>query len=416
MQIDAVMTIDERRKYLYGMQQRYRPANKTVRQSLLDEMEEVTHLHRKSLIRLMGGSLQRQPRREQRGRSYTAEVDDALRLVAESYDYLCAERLTPSLVTMVEHLATHHEIQPSLALLEQLSRISVSTVQRISQRIGQDQRRQPRRPPGSANAVSKEIPMGRIAWDEKQPGHFEIDLTHHCGPSASGDFMHTLQMIDVTTGWSERAATLGRGFLVMRDAFRRILARIPMKVLELHPDNGSEFLNWNMLRFWKDVFPGVQFSRSFPYHKNDNRFVEQKNSSLVRAYLGYDRLESVAQVQAVNQLYDKLWVYNNLFQPVMRLKEKVLVPSPDHPDRPRIKRVYDEAQTPFDRLCETDAIQPARRQALLRLRDQTNPRQLRKEIYALIDQLFTLAPACPGDYEDVALTLFVPLHADEALA
>jgi hypothetical protein len=92
------------------------------------------------------------------------------------------------------------------------------------------------------------------------------------------------------------------------------------------------------------------------------------------------------------------------------------VPSPDRPDRPRIKRVYDEAKTPFDRLCETDAIQPPRRQALLRLRDETNPRQLRKEIYALIDQLFTLAPVCPGDYGAVALTLFVPLHADEALA
>jgi hypothetical protein len=416
MPIDAVMTTDERRKYLYGMQQRYQRGDKAARKSLLDEMEEVTHLHRKSLIRLMGDSLERQPRRDQRGRSYAAEVDDALRLVAESYDYLCAERLTPDLVTMVEQLAAHHEIQPSLALLEQLSRISVSTVQRILKRIGQDQRRRPRRPPGSANAASIGIPMRRIAWDEKQPGHFEIDLTHHCGPSASGDFLHTLQMIDVTTGWSERAATLGRSFLVMRDAFQRIQARIPIPVLELHPDNGSEFLNWNMLRFWKDVFPGVQFSRSFPYHKNDNRFVEQKNSSLVRAYLGYDRLDSVAQVQVVNQLYDNLWVYNNLFQPVMRLKEKVLVPSPDHPDRPHIKRIYDTAKTPFDRLCETDAIQPARRQALLRLRDQTNPRQLRKEIYALIDHLFTLAPACPGEYEDVARTLFMPLPADEALA
>jgi hypothetical protein len=414
--MDAVMTIDERRKYLYGRQQHYKQGDRATRQGLLDEMEEVTQLHRKSLVRLMGGSLERQPRREQRGRTYSAEVDDALRVVAESYDYLCAERLTPDLVTMVEHLATHGEIQPSLGLLEQLSRISVSTVQRILQRIGQDQRRRPRRPPGSANAVSKDIPMRRIAWDEKQPGHFEIDLTHHCGPSASGDFMCTLQMIDVATGWSERAATLGRSFLVMRDAFLRIQTRIPIPVLELHPDNGSEFLNWNMLHFWKGVFPEVQFSRSFPYHKNDNRFVEQKNSSLVRQYLGYERLDSIAHVQAVNQLYDKLWIYNNLFQPVMRLKEKVLVPSPEHPDRPHIKRVYDEAKTPFDRLCKTDAIPPACRQALERLRAQTNPRQLRKEIYALIDHIFTLASARSGEYEDVALTLFMPLYANEALA
>ena len=416
MPIDAVMTTDERRKYLYQMQVRYRQGDRAERQELLDEMEEVTHMHRKSLTRLMGGSLERQPRREQRGRSYTAEVDDALRLVAESFDYLCAERLTPNLVTMVQQLAAHGEICPSPALLEQFERISVSTVQRILKRVGQDQPRRTRRPPGSSNAVSRVVPVGRIAWDEKQPGHFEIDMTHHCGPIASGDFMHTLQMVDALSGWSERVATLGRSAMVMQDAFRRIQARIPIPVLELHPDNGSEFLNWNMLRFWRAVFPGVQFSRSFPYHKNGNRFVEQKNSSLVRAYLGYDRLDSVAQVNAVNQLYDKLWLYNNLFQPVMRLKEKVLVPSVERPDHPHIKRVHDQAKTPFDRLLETGTISPAYRQALLCLRDRTNPRQLKEEIYALIDHLFALPPACPGEYEDVALTLFVPLNEIEALA
>jgi len=179
----------------------------------------------------MGGSLARQPRREQRSRSYTAEVDDALRLVAESFDYLCAERLTPNLVTMIQQLAAHGEICPSPALLEQLDRISISTVQRILKRVGQDQPRRARRPPGSSNAVSRAVPVRRIAWDEKQAGHFEIDLTHHCGPSASGDFMHTLQMVDVRTGWSERAAMLGRSFMVMQDAFQRIQARLPIQVL-----------------------------------------------------------------------------------------------------------------------------------------------------------------------------------------
>lgn len=416
MPIDAVMTIDERRKYLYQMQQRYAKCDRAERQGLLDEMEEITSMHRKSLTRLMGGSLERQPRREQRGRSYTAEVDDALRLVAESYDYLCAERVTPNLVTMVQQLAAHGEMHPSPTLLEQLGRISISTVQRILKRVGQDQRRRPRRPPGSANAVAREVAVKRIAWDESQAGHFEIDMTHHCGASASGDFMHTLQMVDVLSGWSERAATLGRSCMVMQDAFKRIQARIPIPVLELHPDNGSEFLNWNMLRFWRAVFPGVQFSRSFPYHKNDNRFVEQKNSSLVRAYLGYDRLDSVAQVNAVNLLYDKLWLYNNLFQPVMRLKEKVLVPSADHPERSHIKRIHDQAKTPFDRLLETGTITPDYRQTLLRLRDRTNPRQLKEEIYALRDHVFTLPPARSGEYEDVALTLFVPLNEIEALA
>ena len=152
-----------------------------------------------------------------------------------------------------------------------------------------------------------------------------MDTVFHCGPSASGEFICTVQMIDVATGWSERVAVLGRSYLVMEDAFRRMLARLPFPILEMHPDNGSEFMNHHLLRFWKELVAGVELSRSRPYQKDDNRFVEQKNRSLVRDYLGYDRLDTVAQTWAANQFYDKMWVYYNLFQPVMRLEEKDLL-------------------------------------------------------------------------------------------
>ena len=164
--------------------------------------------------------------------------------------------------------------------------------------------------------------MKRIPWHQQEPGHFEVDLVHHCGSSASGEYVHTIQIIDVATAWSERVAVMGRSYLVMKDGFRRILARLPFPVHEIHPDNGSEFFNHHMLRFWHGLKPKPELSRSRPYHKNDNRFVEQKNSTLVRAFLGYDRLDTVAHTLAVNQLYDKMWVYYNLFQPLMRLSEK----------------------------------------------------------------------------------------------
>jgi hypothetical protein len=308
---------------------------------------------------------------------------------------------------MARQLAQFGEMRITATLLEQLERVSISTVRRVLKRIGQDQRRRRRRPPGTANAVAREIPAGRIDWDEKQPGHFEVDLVHHCGPVASGDYMHTLQIIDVATGWSERVAALGRSSRVMQDAFGRLQTRLPLPILELHPDNGSEFLNWNLVRFWEKVFQGLHISRSFPYHKNDNRFVEQKNSSLVRHYLGHERLDSVAQINLANQIYDKLWLYNNFFQPVMRLQEKTSIPSEG---RTIVRRRYDTAQTPFDRLCQTDAIPAELREQLSRERDQTNPRQLRKEIYDLIDRIFELPNAQPGEFEDVALTLFIPLR------
>ena len=150
---------------------------------------------------------------------------------------------------------------------------------------------------------------------------------------------------------------------------------------------------------------GIQLSRSRPYQKNDNRIVEQKNSSLVRSYLGYDRLDGVAQTLALNQLYDKMWVYYNLFQPVMRMQEKTYVPQ-QNTQSAHTKRRYDVARTPFDRLCETDAILPEHKAQLDALRRQVNPRQLRRDIYASIDDLFALPGAQPDTVENVYETLW----------
>lgn len=397
------MNIDERRKYLRRMKKRYVQAGRKEQGRLLDEMEAVTELHRKSLIRLINGGLERQPRQGQRGRTYGSEVSYALSVIAESFDYLCAERLTPNLVWMANHLATHGEMVVSPPLLEKLDQISISTTQRILGRIPRDKPRLPRKGPQRTRKLTQGIPMRRIPWNEQQPGHCETDLVHHCGPSASGEYMCTVQVIDIATGWSELRAVLGRSYLVMEDAFRYILARLPFLILELHPDNGSEFFNHHMLRFWKDIVKGVRLSRSRPYHKNDNRFVEQKNSSIVRAYLGDDRLDTVAQTIAVNQLYDKVWVYYNLLQPVMRLAEKIVTPVEGQ--LARVKRRYDQARTPFDRLCETTAITQGRREQLEALRDRTNPRQLRQEIYDQIEYIFSLPNAVPGQTENVYLTL-----------
>src|SRR4030042_4902441 len=145
-------------------------------------------------------------------------------------------------------------------------------------------------------------------------------------------------MVDVATAWSERAAVLGRSYLAMRDGFSRILSRLPFSVLEFHPENGSEFFNQHLLRFWHGLTPQPHISRSRPYNKNDNRFVEQKNATLVRSYLGYDRLDTVAQALAVNELYDKMWLYYNFFQPVMRLAEKTWIRDEGQPSR--VKRRF----------------------------------------------------------------------------
>jgi hypothetical protein len=404
MSIDEKMTINERHKYLRMMQKRYRKASLKEKNKLLGEMQEIIAYHRKSLIRLMNSNLTRKPRRKQRGRTYGADVAYALSVIAESLDHICAERLKPNLVWIAQHLQRHGELEISPSLLEQLGKISVSTIRRILQRRPRDRPRLSRKRPERANRLTREIPARRIPWQEKEPGHFETDLVHHCGISPSGHYTYTLQIIDVATSWSERVAVLGRSYLVMQDAFKRILARLPFPVLEIHPDNGNEFLNHLLVKFWKDAVTGVQLSRSRAWERNDNRFVEQKNDTWVRAYIGYDRLDTVEHTNLLNQIYDNMWLYHNFFQPVMRLEEKII--QPRQGQFAHIKRRFDDAQTPFDRLCATGVLTPDREAQLKALREITNPRQLREEIYGLIDQLFTLPRAAPGSTQDVYETLF----------
>ena len=380
------MTVDERRKCLKRMQGRYLAASRGERSRLLDELAELTGLHRYSVVRLLkGASLERQPRRVQRGREYGAAVDDALRVIWESLDYICAERLTPALVSTAEQLARHGELTVTDDLLGQLSRISVASVQRRLTRLGQDTMRLPRRGPDRANKVAREIPMRRIPWDTTGPGHFEVDLVHHSGPRSDGEFVHTLQMVDVATGWSERVAILGRSQRAMEEGTRLILARLPFPVKELHPDNGPEFLNHHLVRIWGEAITGLTLSRSRPYQKNDNRFVEQKNDTLVRAYLGQARLDTAEQCAALNTLYDQMWVYYNLCQPVLHLIEKT-------PDGVRTRRRWDHATTPFARLLATDALDPNVRERLERLYAETNPRALRHTIQAGLNALLYPRP------------------------
>jgi hypothetical protein len=404
MPYEDKMTVNERRKYLERMKKRYEQADRKGKGRLLTEMERYTGMHRQSLIRLMNGALQRKRRCRERGRVYGPEVDDALRVIDESRDAICAERLQPTMAEMARHLARHGELEVSAALLDQLERISISTVRRRLSRLRQHEYRLPQRVGRKPNKALQEVPMVRIPWDEQVPGHFEVDLVHHGGPSSSGDYVYSLQMIDVATGWSERAAVLGRSYVVMQDAFQYLLTHVPFPVLELHPDNDSAFFNQHMCRFWGHKATGLHLSRSRPYHKNDNRFVEQKNATLVRAYLGDARLDTVAHTWAINHLYERMWRYYNFFQPVLRLKEKIVIPGTDGQPA-HIKKKYDEAHTPFERLVTAKVLTPQRQVLLSTLYDQTNPRQLRLEIYDYIDYILALPGAAPGLSQNVYLTL-----------
>ena len=175
----------------------------------------------------------------------------------------------------------------------------------------------------------------------------------------------------------------------MEGGFERILERLPFPVKELHPDNGSEFFNHHLVRYWKDKVSGVQLSRSRPWHKNDNRMVEQKNDTLVRQYVGDLRLDTPERIAALNMLYEDMWLYYNLFQPVLHLCEKQVLGD-------KVHRKWDAAQTPYERLLASGVLSSQQQTRLQQLYEQINPLQLREALYRQLQAIWQSATASPS--------------------
>ena len=409
------MDIEERYKYLRIMQERYKQSTRRKeKQGLLDEMERVTGLHRKHLITLLKQrKIIRHPRQRERGKHYGAEVDAAIAIIWEAQDYVCAKRLKGVLVYTAEQLARCGELRLSPQLKRQLESISASSIGRhLPKHTGKPAQRARQR---FQNVHQRGVPIELIPWDITEPGHFEMDLVHHCGDRIAGEYVYTLQLVDVATGWSGRRAILGRSYLVVADALYYLGRQIPFPYRKLHPDNGSEFLNANLLRFLKKHYPDLQPTRSAPGKPNDNRFVEQKNSTLVRAFLGDVRLDSVQQTRFLNRIYDKMHTYHNFIQPVMHQVDKQRIShSPSTSGYTR--RFHDVPVPPVVRLCRSGVLSDDQCADLLAQRDAINPLALRRQIYADLQHLFAYPCAAQGASQDVFQTLAYPELFPEALA
>jgi len=196
-----------------------------------------------------------------------------VRVVWESLDYLCAERTTPALLDTARAAGRMGRTGAGHQMSKKHSgSISRATVQRLLHRFQQDTPRLPRRKPQPPNRLLRDIPMGRLPWETGSPGTFETDLVHHCGPVAAGEYVHTLQLVDIATGWSERMAITGRSQEAMVKGFKRVQERLPFPIVHLHPDNGSEFFQRPPDKVLRSGITGLSLSRSRPYRKNDNRF------------------------------------------------------------------------------------------------------------------------------------------------
>jgi hypothetical protein len=261
--------------------------------------------------------------------------------------------------------------------------MSPSTIDRLLKPWRQLGGRRPFTTTKPGSLLKNSIPIRTFAdWEEDQPGFIEVDLVPHCGESSEGFYLTTLSTVDVASGWSECIGVWGKGQWRVGGAVHRIRQRLPFPLLGLDSDNGSEFINQHLYTYCRRE--GITFTRSRSYKKNDSCHVEQKNWSVVRRLIGYDRYSSRAALETLNRVYDLLRLYVNFFQPVMKLVTKTRHGA-------KVHKVYDTAQTPYQRLLKSGVLPKAKQQELAATYYGLNPASLLKQINENLEYLWNLA-------------------------
>ena len=322
-------------------------------------------------------------KRAARKKQYDEKVLIVLVKVWKILDYICGKRLAPVLGEVVERLESFGEIGCDKETREKLGRISAATIDRLlaGERKKHQLRGRSRTRPGSL--LKKQIPMRTFSeWDERTPGFVEIDLVAHDGGFASGEYLQTLDVTDVCSGWTEVQAVKNKAQVWVFEALKEIRARMPFALLGIDSDNGSEFINHQLLRYCQGEH--LTFTRSRPYRKNDNCFVEQKNYTVVRRHIGYQRLEGDEPQTMLNEIYHYLRLYVNYFQPVMRLASKKRRGA-------AVKKTYSLATTPYRKLLQSTDLTDKQKQKMRKEYIQLNPAELKRRIEALQEKLLKSA-------------------------
>jgi hypothetical protein len=377
------------REYAAVQRERYRQATRAEKRQLLDEIVAVTGIHRKAAIRL----LRRAPRPRAtpgpggRPRAYGPAVAAAAEILWQASGRIGAHRLHPFVPELLDRLLRDGEVTLAPAVDKLVRQASRSTLARV---LGPARAHYPRRGATStrpSTQLRQEIPIRTFTdWTDARPGFLEIDLVAHCGSKTEGFYLCTLCAVDIATAWIEVEPVWGKGHERVGGAVHRIRTRLPMPLLGLDSDNGSEFINRPLLTYCRSH--QITFTRSRPWKKNDSAHVEQKNGAVVRQLVGYDRFTARPAYAQLQRVYRLARLHVNFFQPVEKLVTKTRQGARTH-------RVYDRAQTPYQRLCATGVLAPEPRRALEALYQSLNPLHLRRQLERELDRLWTLAAPDP---------------------
>ena len=375
---------DSKREYLAAIRQRYIQASREEKGLILREFCEVCEYHRKHAIRLLNQRKRGPTKRPGRKPLYRSrELLMALKRIWLVSDQMCSKRLVAAIPLWLPFYEQAYE-KLSGKIENQLLSISAATVDRLLAPI-----RAKTRPRGlcatkPGSLLRNQIPIRTHNWDITQPGFMEADTVAHCGNSLAGNFIWSLTLTDINTGWTECRATWNNGATGVVKQIKNIEANLPFELQGFDCDNGSEFLNYHLLRYFTDHKPRVKFTRSRPYKKNDNAHVEQKNWSNVRHLLGYDRLDNPKLVELINRLYANQWsLYQNHFCPTLKLLEKKRINS-------KYYKKYETPKTPYQRLVESPHLSEENKSTLKKQHQSLDPFKLRRQIDRQLKAIFKL--------------------------
>jgi hypothetical protein len=378
---------EARREVLEALRHRYRQASKCEKTRILDEFVALVGCHRKHAVRLLVRQDPVSPvRHGPRRLVYDEAVKEALIIVWESADRICGKRLKAVVPDLVDALDRHGKLNLDSEVRARLLSASAATMDRLLAPIrGAVQGHRKRRV--SQTKPSKQIPIRTFAdWNEPGPGFLEIDLVAHSGGSMTGAFIHSLVATDICSGWTESVPLLAREQSLVVEGLEAIRRRAPFPVRGIDSDNDSAFINDTLLSYCG--LHGIKFTRSRAYHKNDQAWIEEKNGSVIRRFVGYERFAGPVAGQAMAYLYEAVRLYVNHFQPSFKLLEKIRAGA-------KVQKRYSKPATPCARLLAHPAIEEERKERLRASRAGLDPLALLHRIREAQAALASLGSANP---------------------
>ncbi|SNV03465.1 Integrase core domain [Legionella waltersii] len=370
--------------YLKTLRWRYHRSNRAQKKCILDDFCKMHGYHRKAAARLLRELpiSDKKPGRPGKKKTYDpAVLIEPLKKIWLATDQMCGKRLKHALPLWLPHYHKHHE--PVEEISAQLLAMSAATIDRllkpIKSRYGKGLSGTK---PGSL--LRKHIPISTNQWDTSQVGFMEADTVAHCGTSLMGDFVWSITMTDIFSGWTEMRATWNKGATGVMQGIQNIEEHLPFEIKGFDCDNGSEFLNWHLIRYFTERTPNkpVQFTRSRPYKKDDNAHVEQKNWTHVRQLFGYHRFDKPKLAELMNDLYaNEISLLYNFFYPCIKLIDKVRIQS-------SIQKKYDKPQTPYQRLMASNCLTLDQKKSLQEQFITLDPFDLQEKIQKKLKLVF----------------------------